>query len=68
MRFFERGGPGARESLERLGRDLRASGAEVELLTSLDQPGLWLLTARGGGPEPDVDERTRRWRFRRADA
>jgi hypothetical protein len=63
VRFFERAGDDARATLERLGRSLRDEGAEVELLASADQPGLWLLVARGG-PEVEAADGTRRWRFR----
>jgi len=63
VRFFERAGDDARATLERLGDRLQAEGAEVELLASADQPGLWLLVARGG-PEVEAAEGTRRWRFR----
>lgn len=61
--FFERAGDDARAALERLGRNLRDEGAEVELLASADQAGLWLLVARGG-PEIEAADGTRRWRFR----
>lgn len=63
VRFYERAGGDARATLEALARDLRAGGAEVELLASAERPGLWLLTARGG-PEVAVDAATRTWRFR----
>jgi len=63
VRFFERAGDDARATLERLGRRLRAAGAEVELLASADQPSLWLLVVRGG-PEVETADGTRRWRFR----
>ena len=63
VRFFERAGEDARATLEHLGRRLRAEGAEVELLASADQPGLWLLVARGG-PEVEAAAGTRRWNFR----
>jgi len=63
VRFFERAGDDARATLERLGDRLRAAGAEVEMLASADQPGLWLLVARGG-PEVEAADGTRRWRFR----
>ncbi len=63
VQFFERAGAGARDALERLGRRLRAEGAAAELLSSEDQPGLWLLLARGG-PEVEPEDGTRRWRFR----
>ena len=62
VRFFERAGADARPTLEALARRLRDGGAEVELLASSEQPGLWLLTARGG-PEVAVDAATRTWRF-----
>jgi len=62
VRFFERAGADARATLEDLARRLRDGGAEVELLASSEQPGLWLLTARGG-PEVAVDAATRIWRF-----
>jgi hypothetical protein len=68
VRFYERAGPDAPTTLERLGRALVAAGAEVELLVSDDRSDLWLLVARGGGPEPAIDAATRRWRFRRPDA
>lgn len=64
VRFFERAGSDARAVLERLRLDLVAGGAEVELLVSEDQADLWLLVARGGGPEPALDAAVRRWRFR----
>ena len=64
VRFFERSGPDARAVLECLRRDLLAGGAQVELLASEDRDDLWLLVARGGGPEPSLDAATRRWRFR----
>ena len=63
VRFFERTGDDARATLDSLGRRLRVEGAEVELLTSADQPGLWLLVVRGG-PEVEAADGTRRWRFR----
>ena len=63
VRFFERAGADARATLEALARRLHQGGAEVELLASTEQPGLWLLTARGG-PEVAVDAATRTWRFR----
>lgn len=63
VRFFERADADARETLEALARWLREAGAEVELLASTEQPGLWLLTARGG-PEVAADAATRIWRFR----
>jgi hypothetical protein len=64
VRFFERAGPGARAALERLGRDLAAGGAGVELLASDERADLWLLVARGGEDEPALDAGTRCWRFR----
>jgi hypothetical protein len=64
VRFFERAGSDARAVLERLRLDLVAGGAEVELLVSDDRADLWLLIARGGGPEPALDDAVRRWRFR----
>jgi len=67
VRFFERAGPDARVALQRLGRELRAGGAEVELLVGTDQPDRWLLAVRGGGAEPQLDAATRRWRFRAVD-
>ncbi|MFO8150174.1 MAG: hypothetical protein R6T93_07755 [Trueperaceae bacterium] len=63
VRFFERAGADARPTLEALARRLREGGAQVELLASSEQPGLWLLTARGG-PEVAGDAGTRIWRFR----
>ncbi|MBW6455598.1 MAG: hypothetical protein K0A98_06910 [Trueperaceae bacterium] len=66
VRFFERAGDDARATLEALARRLREGGAEVELLASSEQPGLWLLTARGG-PEVAVDAPTRMWRFERVE-
>lgn len=66
VRFFERAGGGARATLEALARRLHEGGAEVELLASVEQPGLWLLTARGG-PEVAADDATRTWRFRTVD-
>jgi hypothetical protein len=63
VRFFERAGADARATLEALARRLHEGGAEVELLASTEQPGLWLLTVRGG-PEVAVDAATRTWRFR----
>jgi hypothetical protein len=64
VRFFERAGPDTPATLERLARDLVAGGAEVELLVSDDRSDLWLLIARGGGPDPTIDAATRCWRFR----
>jgi len=66
VRFFERAGADARATLEALAQHLRERGAEVELLASAEQPGLWLLTARGG-PEVAVDAATRTWRFTTVD-
>jgi len=66
VRFFERAGADARATLEAVARRLREGGAEVELLASAEQPGLWLLTARGG-PEVAVDAATRTWRFTTVD-
>jgi hypothetical protein len=68
VRFFERAGPDARAVLERLGRDLVAAGAGVELLASEEREDLWLLVARGGATAPPLDTHTRCWRFRTADA
>jgi hypothetical protein len=64
VRFFERAGPDAPTFLERLARDLVEGGAQVELLVSDERSDLWLLIARGGGPEPAIDPATRCWRFR----
>ena len=68
VRFFERAGPDARAALERLGRELVATGTGVELLASDERDDLWLLVARGGGAEPPLDAGTRCWRFRTTDA
>jgi len=66
VRFFERAGRDARATLAALAGRLREGGAEVELLASDEQPGLWLLVARGG-PEVLADAATRTWRFTTVD-
>jgi hypothetical protein len=67
VRFFERAGPDARAVLGRLGDDLAAAGVVSELLASDERDDLWLLIARGAGPEPALDADTRCWRFRTVD-
>ncbi len=66
MRFFELAGTDARGVLAPLADAWRRTGADVELLTAVDQDDLWLLVARGGH-EPDaapVPSGARVWRFR----
>ena len=66
VRFFELAGTEAQEALAPLAEAWRRTGADVELLTAVDQDDLWLLVARGGR-EPDalpVPSGARVWRFR----
>jgi hypothetical protein len=63
IRFFESGSPDAAAVLAGLAEQLRAQGAEVERLTSSDQPGLYLLVARGGDGELACPPAVRQWRF-----
>ena len=66
VRFFELAGADAQATLEPIADAWRRSGANVELLTAVDQDDLWLLVARGGR-EPDalpVPRGARVWRFR----
>ncbi len=66
VRFFELAGAGARAALAPLADAWRRTGADVELLTAVDQDDLWLLVARGGR-EPEalpVPIGARVWRFR----
>lgn len=72
VRFVELAGADAPARLAPLAAALRAGGARVELLASLDRDDLWLLVARGGAavaggdtddaPVPPAGART--WRFR----
>lgn len=67
VRFFELAGVNARAALAPLADAWRSTGAQVELLSAVDQDDLWLLVARGGD-EPDalpVPSGARVWRFRR---
>ena len=66
VRFFELAGTGARGALAPLAEAWRRAGADVELLSALDQTDLWLLVARGGSePRPyPMPPGTRVWRFR----
>ena len=66
VRFFELTGADARGVLAPLADAWRRSGADVELLTAVDQDDLWLLVARGGH-EPEatqVPSGARVWWFR----
>jgi hypothetical protein len=70
VRFVELAGADAAYALRSLASGWRATGAAVELLTSSDQPDLWLLVARGGDPaaDPAAPAGARVWRFRSVDA
>lgn len=63
VQFFECSANNARELLNRIAAQQRASGAHVETLTSLDQPGLLLLLTRGGGEPDPLPASVRHWRF-----
>lgn len=68
VRFFELAGAGARAALGSLADACQRAGADVELLSAVDQDGLWLLVARGGTELPSLAVPTgaRVWRFRSA--
>jgi hypothetical protein len=63
VRFFESGAPDAADLLAALATQLRAKGADIEELTSIDQPGLRLLIARGGVGDLEPLPAVRQWRF-----
>lgn len=62
--FVELAGADARARLDDLGDRLRAAGAEVELLVSLDERELFVLICRGVAPGPlELPTEARVWRF-----
>lgn len=63
--FYECGAADAAAQLEPIAAALTVAGAEVEWLSSVDQPGLLLLVARGRAEQliAPAQEAVRHWRF-----